>query len=227
MGNNNLKNINDAVEWVRSHNIIPYEDAVVYMENQARLIANHSKKEKVWLLEHPSLYSAGTSANKTDLIDPDKFPVFHSGRGGQYTYHGPGQRVAYVMLDLRKRGRDVSAFVRNLEQWIINTLLVFDIKTERRSGRVGVWAVQENGTEEKIAAIGVRLKKWISFHGISINLNPDLSHFEGIVPCGIQEFGVTSLHRLGKKITMDELDDSLKSNFEIIFGPTTLSKNFI
>ncbi|MEN9017234.1 MAG: lipoyl(octanoyl) transferase LipB [Hellea sp.] len=227
MGNNNLKNINDAVEWVRSHNIIPYEDAVVYMENQARLIANHSKKEKVWLLEHPSLYSAGTSANKTDLIDPDKFPVFHSGRGGQYTYHGPGQRVAYVMLDLRKRGRDVSAFVRNLEQWIINTLLVFDIKTERRSGRVGVWAVQENGTEEKIAAIGVRLKKWISFHGISINLNPDLSHFEGIVPCGIQEFGVTSLHRLGKKITMDELDDSLKSNFEIIFGPTTSSKNFI
>jgi len=227
MGNNNLKNINDAVEWVRSHNIIPYEDAVVYMENQARLIANHSKKEKVWLLEHPSLYSAGTSANKTDLIDPDKFPVFHSGRGGQYTYHGPGQRVAYVMLDLRKRGRDVSAFVRNLEQWIINTLLIFDIKTERRSGRVGVWAVQENGTEEKIAAIGVRLKKWISFHGISINLNPDLSHFEGIVPCGIQEFGVTSLHRLGKKITMDELDDSLKSNFEIIFGPTTSSKNFI
>jgi len=227
MGNNNLKNINDAVEWVRSHNIIPYEDAVVYMENQARLIANHSKKEKVWLLEHPSLYSAGTSANKTDLIDPDKFPVFHSGRGGQYTYHGPGQRVAYVMLDLRKRGRDVSAFVRNLEQWIINTLLVFDIKTERRSGRVGVWAIQENGTEEKIAAIGVRLKKWISFHGISINLNPDLSHFEGIVPCGIQEFGVTSLHRLGKKITMDELDDSLKSNFEIIFGPTTSSKNFI
>jgi lipoyl(octanoyl) transferase len=225
MGNNNLKNVSDTIEWEKGHDMIPYEDAVAYMENRARLIATHTAKEKVWLLEHPSLYSAGTSANETDLIDPDKFPVFHSGRGGQYTYHGPGQRVAYVMLDLRKRGRDVSAFVRNLEQWIINTLLVFDITAERRSGRVGVWVIQENGTEEKIAAIGVRLKKWISFHGISINLNPDLSHFEGIVPCGIQDFGVTSLHKLGKKISMVELDEALKSNFEIIFGPTTPSKN--
>jgi lipoyl(octanoyl) transferase len=208
-----LKNVNDTIEWKKSHNIIPYEDAVVYMENRAKLIATHTETEKVWLLEHPSLYSAGTSANKTDLIDPNKFPVFHSGRGGQYTYHGPGQRVAYVMLDLRKRGRDVSAFVRNLEQWIINTLLVFDITAERRSGRVGVWVIQENGKEEKIAAIGVRLKKWISFHGISINLNPDLSHFEGIVPCGIQDFGVTSLHRLGKKIAYGRIRRGIKIQF--------------
>ena len=151
--------------------------------------------------------------NKTDLIDPNKFPVFHSGRGGQYTYHGPGQRVAYVMLDLRKRGRDVSAFVRNLEQWIINTLLVFDITAERRSGRVGVWVIQENGTEEKIAAIGVRLKKWISFHGISINLNPDLSHFEGIVPCGIQDFGVTSLHKAWKENNYGRIRRGIKIQF--------------
>ena len=226
MGNNNLKNVSDTIEWEKSHDMIPYEDAVAYMENRARAYCYpHSKQKKSGSWNTLRSIQQVQVPMKTDLIDPNKFPVFHSGRGGQYTYHGPGQRVAYVMLDLRKRGRDVSAFVRNLEQWIINTLLVFGITAERRSGRVGVWVIQENGTEEKIAAIGVRLKKWISFHGISINLNPDLSHFEGIVPCGIQDFGVTSLHRLGKKISMDELDEALKSNFETIFGSTTPSKN--
>jgi len=151
---------------------------------------------------------------------PDRFEVFKTGRGGQYTYHGPGQRVAYVMLDLRKRGRDVSAFVRGLELWIINSLSVFDIETSIKTGRVGVWVTHANGREEKIAAIGVRLKKWVSFHGISINLNPDLGHFNGIVPCGISEHGVTSLHKLGKEVEMEALDTALEVNFQKLFGQT-------
>jgi lipoyl(octanoyl) transferase len=189
------------------------------MENRAKAIAVGEAVERIWLLEHPPLYSAGTSASATDLVDPDRFKVFKSGRGGQYTYHGPGQRVAYVMLDLRKRGRDVSAFVRTLEQWIIDTLADFDVIAERRCGRVGVWVVRPDGREEKIAAIGVRLKKWVSFHGISINLSPDLAHFDGIVPCGISDHGVTSLKALGKAVTMSDLDGRLKANFESLFGP--------
>ncbi len=206
-------------EWRVSRGLTSYTDALAFMETRARQIAADMAAEQVWLLEHPPLYSAGTSAKPADLVDPDRFDVFSSGRGGQYTYHGPGQRVAYVMLDLRTRGRDVGVFVRTLEQWIIDTLADFDVSAERRCGRVGVWVAHTDGSEEKIAAIGVRLKKWVSFHGIAINLCPDLSHFSGIVPCGIQEHGVTSLAALGKTISMTELDRRLKLNFQILFGP--------
>ncbi len=191
------------------------------MKARAAAIAAGKARELIWLLEHPPLYTAGTSANPADLVAPNKFEVFQTGRGGQYTYHGPGQRVGYAMLDLRKRGRDVSAFVRGLEQWIIDTLATFDVTAERRCGRVGVWVVQDNGKEEKIAAIGVRLKKWISFHGISVNVDPDLSHFGGIVPCGIREHGVASLASLGKTASMGDLDEALRTSFEAIFSPTT------
>jgi lipoyl(octanoyl) transferase len=190
------------------------------MRARALAIAKSEASELIWLLEHPPLYTAGTSANPADLVAPGQFDVFETGRGGQYTYHGPGQRVGYAMLDLRKRGRDVSAFVRGLEQWIIDTLAHFDVNAERRCGRVGVWVVRDDGREEKIAAIGVRLKKWVSFHGISINVNPDLSHFGGIVPCGISEHGVASLASLGRDVTMAELDAALKISFESIFAPT-------
>ncbi len=210
----------DAVEWRVSDTLEAYPDAASYMERRAKAIAANEAAEQIWLLEHPPLYSAGTSAKAADLVEPDRFDVFETGRGGQYTYHGPGQRVGYVMLDLRKRGRDVAAFVRGLEQWIIDTLAEFDVTAERRCGRVGVWVIMPGGGEAKIAAIGVRLKKWVSFHGISINLNPDLSHFGGIVPCGIQEHGVTSLQDLGKNVSMEDLDKALKSNFEKTFAPT-------
>ena len=208
------------VEWAVSDGLIPYPEAVSFMEARAAAIAAGEASERVWLLEHPPLYTAGTSAKPADLVAPDRFEVFKSGRGGQYTYHGPGQRVGYVMLDLRRRGRDVSAFVRGLEQWIIDSLAEFGITAERRCGRVGVWVAHADG-EEKIAAIGVRLRKWVSFHGISINLSPDLSHFSGIVPCGIAEHGVTSLHALGKEVTMEALDAALRRNFERLFSPLT------
>ena len=209
----------DAVEWRVSGGLTAYPEAVSFMESRAKAIAAGEAGEQIWLLEHPPLYSAGTSAKAADLVDPSRFDVFESGRGGQYTYHGPGQRVGYVMLDLRQRGRDVAAFVRGLEQWIIDTLAEFDVIAERRCGRVGVWVVLPDGSEAKIAAIGVRLKKWVSFHGISINVSPDLSHFGGIVPCGIQEHGVTSLEALGKTADMTALDAALKANFQRLFGP--------
>ena len=190
------------------------------MKARAMAIAEGEAPELVWLLEHPPLYTAGTSANPADLVAPDRFEVHQTGRGGQYTYHGPGQRVGYAMLDLRKRGRDVSSFVRGLEQWIIDALATFDVTSERRSGRVGVWVLRDNGEEEKIAAIGVRLKKWVSFHGISINVDPDLSHFSGIVPCGIQEHGVASLASLGRDASLEDVDIALKASFEAIFSPT-------
>jgi len=209
----------DAVEWRVSHDLIPYPTAGAIMEVRAKDIAAGEKSEQIWLLEHPPLYSAGTSAKASDLVDANRFDVFESGRGGQYTYHGPGQRVSYVMLDLRKRGRDVAAFVRGLEQWIIDSLADLEVTAERRCGRVGVWVVLPDGSEAKIAAIGVRLKKWVSFHGISINVNPDLSHFSGIVPCGIEEHGVTSLEVLNKTVNMVELDKALRTNFERLFGP--------
>lgn len=222
-----MQNMNDAskllsdtpVLWRISGGLTAHPAAHDFMQARALEIALEGAQEMVWLLEHPPLYTAGTSANTDDLVDPKRFDVFETGRGGQYTYHGPGQRVGYVMLDLRKRGRDVSAFVRGLEQWIIDTLAEFEITAERRCGRVGVWVAHPDGREEKIAAIGVRLKKWVSFHGISINLNPDLSHFSGIVPCGISEHGVASLESLGKTITMAELDIALKRHFTRIFGP--------
>ena len=210
----------EPVDWIVSDGLTEYETAHEHMKAHTAAIAAGEAHEKIWLLEHPPLYTAGTSANPSDLVMPDRFEVHQTGRGGQYTYHGPGQRVAYVMLDLRKRGRDVSAFVRALEQWVIDSLAEFGVVAERRCGRVGVWVAHDDGREEKIAAIGVRLKKWVSFHGISVNINPDLTHFDGIVPCGISEHGVASLTSLGKAIAMSEFDTTLRQNFERIFGPT-------
>jgi len=189
------------------------------METRTASIAAGEESERVWLLEHPALYTAGTSADSRDLIDPDRFPVFKTGRGGQYTYHGPGQRVGYFMLDLKTRGRDVRAFVAGLEDLVITTLADFNVAADRRAGRIGVWVNLPDGSEAKIAAIGVRIRRWVSFHGISINVNPDLSHFSGIVPCGIAEHGVTSLEALSISATMTELDAALQNNFTKIFGP--------
>ncbi len=194
------------------------------MEARAAAIADGTAGELVWLLEHPPLYTAGVSAKGADLIEPDRFPVFESGRGGQYTYHGPGQRVAYVMLDLTQRGRDVRAFVAALETWIIDALSAFNVVGEMREGRVGVWVERKGpgwSREDKIAAIGVKLRKWISFHGISLNVEPDLGHFSGIVPCGQTEHGVTSLVDLGLPVTMDEADAALKASFQRVFGSVT------
>ena len=213
-------------EWITETTPIPYQTAVDFMESRVAGIIAGTAQEAVWLLEHPPLYTAGTSANPADLVDPDRFEVFPSKRGGQYTYHGPGQRVAYVMLDLNKRGRDIRCFVRRLEDWIIATLADFNVRGEIRDGRVGVWVVRPDkqanpdGTphEAKIAAIGVRVRKWVAFHGISINVEPDLRHFDGIVPCGITDHGVTSLVDLGLPVTMADLDLALRRNFDRVFG---------
>ncbi len=211
--------------WAISEGLVSYPDAVAAMESRAAAIAAGEADELIWLLEHPPLYTRGASAQDGDLLDPARFPVFDTQRGGQFTYHGPGQRVAYVMLDLTKRGRDVKQFVCSLEDWIIQTLGKFNVKGERRKGRVGVWVdrTRPGGQlrEDKIAAIGVRLKKWVSYHGISLNVEPDLAHFGGITPCGISEsgLGVTSLHDLGQLVSMHETDMALKSAFEKVFGP--------
>ena len=209
------------VEWLHSDGLVPYPEALRIMEARAEAIARGEAGEAVWLLEHPPLYTAGTSARLEDLKDPGRFPVYEARRGGQYTYHGPGQRVAYVMLDLNQRGRDIRRFVRDLEAWVIDALLEFGVRGERREGRVGIWvtrpdkAPNPNGTmrEDKIAAIGIRLRRWVSFHGVSINLEPDLTHFDGIVPCGIAEHGVTSLVDLGLPVTMADLDAALMRSF--------------
>lgn len=213
------------VIWKNSPGLTPYPDAVDFMQVRAGEIAAGSGDEMIWLVEHPPLYTAGTSAKPDDLTDPNRFPVFPSARGGQYTYHGPGQRVAYVMLDVGARGRDVRKFVRQMEDWVIATLAEFNVTGERRQGRVGVWVVRHdkplvNGAppEDKIAAIGVRLRKWVSFHGLSINVEPDLSHYGGIVPCGITEHGVTSLVDLGLPVTMDDVDVALRKTFDTVFG---------
>ncbi|PCD77114.1 lipoate-protein ligase B [Pseudothioclava arenosa] len=214
------------VEWIHSDGLVPYEEALAFMEARAGAIARGEAEEAIWLLEHPPLYTAGTSAKPADLVDPDRFPVYEAGRGGQYTYHGPGQRIIYVMLDLNKRGRDVRAFVAALEGWVIAALAEFNIKGEIREGRVGVWVTRPDKApnldgsprEDKIAAIGVKLRKWVSFHGISINVEPDLSHFQGIVPCGIREHGVTSLVDLGLPVTMDDLDTALRLKFGQFFA---------
>ena len=212
------------VGWALSRGQVAYPGAVAAMEARAQAIAEDRAGELVWLLEHPPLYTAGVSAKPADLLAPDRFPVFASARGGQYTYHGPGQRVAYVMLDLRRRGRDVGAFVRALETWIIGALAQFNVEGQVRPGRVGVWVERKSAglppREDKIAAIGVKLRKWVSFHGVSLNVEPDLSHFEGIVPCGITAHGVTSLVDLGLPVTMDEADAALKVSFERVFGVT-------
>ena len=208
--------------WAVSAGYVPYPAAVAAMEARAAAIADGTAGELVWLLEHPPLYTAGVSSRSADLIAPDRFPVFESGRGGQFTYHGPGQRVAYVMLDLTKRGRDVRAFVAALEAWIIDALAAFNVTGEMREGRVGVWVERKGpgwSREDKIAAIGVKLRRWVSFHGISLNVEPDLEHFSGIVPCGQVEHGVTSLVDLGLPVTMDEADDALRAAFQRVFGP--------
>lgn len=210
------------IEWLVSDGYTEYAAAMALMEARVADIAAGTAPELVWLVEHPPLYTAGTSAQAQDLLDPDKFPVFEAGRGGEYTYHGPGQRVGYVMLDLNSRGRDVRAFVRNLEEWMIRTLAGLGVNGERRDGRVGIWVARgQNGglieREDKIAAIGVRLRRWISFHGVSLNVAPDLSHYDGIVPCGISEYGVTSLRDLGVDATMEEVDIALKTSFAEIF----------
>ncbi len=209
------------VGWAVSSGQVDYPAAVAAMEARAAAIAAGEADELVWLLEHPPLYTAGVSSKDSDLLDPGRFPVHRTGRGGQFTYHGPGQRVAYVMLDLDKRGRDVRALVRGLEQWIVGALAEFGVAAGTREGRVGVW-VERKGAgwsrEDKIAAIGVKVRRWVSFHGISLNVEPDLSHFAGIVPCGIQEHGVTSLVDLGVPATMDEADAALKTSFRRVFG---------
>ena len=218
------------VEWKITPGLTDYATALATMEARVDAIAAGQASELIWLVEHPPLYTAGTSADPSDLIAPDRFPVFEARRGGQYTYHGPGQRVAYVMLDVSKRGRDVRKFVSDLEAWIIATLAAFSVKGERRAGRVGVWVARPekplnpdgSNAEDKIAALGIRLRKWVSFHGLSINVEPDLNHFDGIVPCGISDHGVTSLVDLGLPVTMDDVDVALKQSFEQLF---TLDQN--
>ena len=215
-----------AVEWQVSGAPVPYPEAIAAMEARVAAIADHRAPELVWLLEHPPLYTSGTSAKADDLLDP-RFPMFASGRGGQLTYHGPGQRVAYVMLDLKRRRPDVRAYVAGLEQWVIRALAAFDVRGERREERVGVWVKRPDkgpGFEDKIAAIGVRLRHWISFHGIAINVAPDLTHFSGIIPCGVADprYGVTSLADLGHAATMADVDIALRQAFAEVFG----SSNF-
>ena len=214
------------VEWIISDRLIEYQSAIDWMEVRVNDIAAGGADEAIWLLEHPPLYTAGTSARAADLIEPDRFPVYATRRGGQYTYHGPGQRVAYVLLDLNKRGKDVRDFVQKLERWIINTLDQFNVRGETREGRIGVWVERPekpllpdgSRAEDKIAALGIRLRKWVSFHGLSINVDPDLSHFDGIVPCGIAQHGVTSLVDLGLPITLQDVDIALQQEFDKVFG---------
>ncbi len=213
----------EPVEWVVAEGLTGYDEAVAEMEARAALIADGQARERVWLVEHPPLYTAGTSARDEDLIAPERFPVFRSGRGGQFTYHGPGQRVAYVMLDLKRRQPDLRRFVAALEGWLIGALDDVKIRGERREDRVGVWVRRPErgeGVEDKIAAIGIRVRRWVSFHGISFNVDPDLSHFDGIVPCGVSRHGVTSLVDLGLPVTMPEVDSVLREAFERVFGPT-------
>ena len=226
-GRDSIRGDGAPVEWAVSSGQVGYEEAVAAMEARAAAISAGEAGELVWLLEHPPLYTAGVSSKDADLLTPERFPVHRTGRGGQFTYHGPGQRVAYVMLDLNRRGRDVRAFVRGLEGWIIGALDRLGVPAGVREGRVGVW-VERKGAgwarEDKIAAIGVKVRRWVSFHGISLNVDPDLDHFAGIVPCGISEHGVTSLLDLGLTASMDEADAALKAAFEQVFGPTTLGR---
>ncbi|HLY55189.1 MAG TPA: lipoyl(octanoyl) transferase LipB [Stellaceae bacterium] len=207
------------VEWRISDELVGYEAAVAEMEARAESIRAGTAPQLVWLLEHPPLYTAGTSAQPADLLDPATLPVYRTGRGGQYTYHGPGQRVAYVMLDLSARGRDVRRFVCDLEEWLIRTLARFNVKGERRAGRVGIWVAEPGGGENKIAALGVRVRRWVSFHGVALNVDPDLGRFAGIVPCGIREHGVTSLAAQGILVGMPEVDAALRAEFAAVFAP--------
>ncbi len=210
----------NSVSWKIEAGLVSYPKAVEEMEKRVNAIHTKEKSELVWLLEHPCLYTAGTSAQTGDLLQEGRFPVYQSGRGGQYTYHGPGQRIAYVMLDLKRRSPDVRRYVHDLEEWLIRTLLHFDVRGERREGRVGIW-VEHGGRESKIAAIGVRIRQWVTYHGVALNVDPDLEHFTGIVPCGLAGYGVTSLYALGRKPSMVEIDAALMTEFNKLF-PTVL-----
>jgi lipoyl(octanoyl) transferase len=207
-----------ALEWRISDSPVPYEAAVAEMERRVGAIREAGAPELVWLLEHPPLYTAGTGAKAQDLLDPTRLPVHRTGRGGQYTYHGPGQRIAYVMLDLDRFGHDVRCHVWRLEEWMIAALARFNVKGERRDGRIGVWIATADGREDKIAAIGVRVRRWVSYHGVALNVDPDLDHFRGIVPCGIVQHGVTSLARLGITASTAEVDIALRATFDEVFG---------
>jgi lipoyl(octanoyl) transferase len=211
------------IEWVIAEGLVGYDEAVAEMEARVAAIAEERAAERVWLVEHPPLYTAGTSAQDEDLVEPDRFPVFRSGRGGQFTYHGPGQRVAYVMLDLNRRTPDLRRFVAALEAWLIGTLAEFNIRGERREDRVGVWVRRPDKgefAEDKVAAIGIRVRRWVTFHGVSLNVEPDLTHFSGIVPCGVRQHGVTSLVDLGIPVSMPEVDSAMRKTFGPLFGPT-------
>ncbi len=215
-----LSEIN-GVEWKIEKRIVAYDKSLAFMQAKIQTIRDRGQADMVWMLEHPPVYTAGVSAKPSDLINP-RFPIFETGRGGQYTYHGPGQRVAYLMLDLQKRGPDIKKYVYDLEEWIILALAKFDVKGERREGRVGIWVNMEpyggaQGAESKIAAIGVRVRKWVSFHGLSINVNPDLNHYDGIVPCGLSQYGVTSLQDLGVEATMSDMDEALIETWDEVF----------
>jgi len=209
-----------GIEWRIADGLTPYPAAVAEMEARVAQIRAGGAPQMVWLVEHPPLYTGGTSARPEDLLQPDRFPVYQTGRGGQFTYHGPGQRVCYVMLDLKNRGEDVRCYVHDLEDWVIRALARFNVKGERRDDRVGIWVVRDGGREDKVAAIGVRIRRWVSFHGIAINVEPDLEHFDGIVPCGIgaAQHGVTSLVDLGLPVTMTDLDIALRETFGEVFG---------
>ncbi len=215
-------------EWRIDDGLIPYPQALAFMDTRAAAIRDGTASECVWLLEHPPLYTGGTSAKPHDLVDADRFPVFTTGRGGEYTYHGPGQRIGYVMLDLKARGGDVRAYVRQLEEWIIRTLARFAITGERREGRPGVWVRRTDlnapDREDKVAALGVRVRRWVTLHGISLNVEPDLSHYAGIIPCGIQHHGVTSLLDLGITASMAEVDMALRAAFDEAFQPTEIPR---
>lgn len=217
-----------GIEWKISDTAVAYPDALAFMEDRVAAIRAGIASESVWLLEHPPLYTAGTSAMPSDLVEPGRFPVYEAGRGGQYTYHGPGQRIAYVMLDLQARGGDLRDYVWRLEEWLIRTLALFAVKGERRCGRVGVWvdlsAHGRPGREAKIAALGVRVRRGVTYHGVALNVEPDLSHFAGIVPCGIREHGVTSLADLGHIVTVPEVDAALMATFAELFGPDALPR---
>lgn len=214
--------VNTGVEWVLAEGLTPYETAVADMEARVAGIRAGTAAERVWLVQHPPLYTAGTSAQDADLLDSGRFPVYRTGRGGQFTYHGPGQRVAYVMLDLKNRGADIRNYVCDLERWLIHALAAFNIAGERRDGRVGVWVRRPGGLgEDKVAALGVRVRRWVAFHGVALNVDPDLGHYSGIVPCGVSEHGVTSLHALGQLVSMEEVDAQLRASFEAVFKRET------
>lgn len=209
--------LGQSLEWQVTDNLIAYPDALLLMEARVKAIQTQQAPELVWLLEHPSLYTLGTSAKATDVLS-QTIPAFTTGRGGEVTYHGPGQRVAYVMLNLQERLKDIRAYVWHLEEWLMQTLADFDISAERRAGRVGLWVAASTTRDEKIAAIGIRVSRWVTYHGVALNINPDLSYFQDIIPCGIRNHGVTSMHKLGCKATLTQVDERLHKNFKKIFG---------